>query len=126
VTLVNTFKCTRHLHRKVFLDDFYHKTQNIVRKMPLISLKVRGRAVGLINSWPPKQKTRSIFVFLFFYVFYSFLCTIRYNVQLNFTHFNCIRHVCLTDTISFSSNGGRCIWQPEVLPTLLNARNDES
>jgi len=94
--------------------------------MPLISLEDRGRAVGLIISGPPTQKTRSIFVFLFFYSFYLFLMHSQVYAQLNFTHFNCIRHVCLTDTTSLSSNYDRRIWQPEVLPTLLNAQNDES
>ena len=54
--------------------------------MPLTSLEDRGRAVGLINSGPPKQKTRSIFVFLFFIFVIHFMHSQVY-AQLNFTHF---------------------------------------
>ena len=46
--------------------------------------------------------------------------------QNNFAHFNCIRHACFTDTTRLLSNCDRRIWQPEVLPSMLNARNDES
>ena len=53
----------------------------IVRQMPLISLEDRVRAVGLINSGPPKQKTRSIFAFLLLYIFIHFLCTVRYSAH---------------------------------------------
>jgi len=55
--------------------------------MPLISLEDRVRAVGLINTGPPKQKTRSNFVFLFFYIIYSFFMHSQVNAHLNFTHF---------------------------------------
>ena len=83
--------------------------------MPLISQEDRGHAVGLITSGPPKQKTHNIFYFIF-YIFYSFLCTVRYMHNLISLIFNCIRHVCLTDTTSHFNNCDRSIWQPEVLP----------
>jgi len=55
--------------------------------MPLLSLEDRGRAVGLINSEPPKQKKRSIFVYLLFYIFLFIFMHSQVYAQLNFTHF---------------------------------------
>jgi len=55
--------------------------------MPLISFEDRGPAVGLIHSGPPKQKTRSIFVLLFFHIFYSFFMHGQVYAQRNFPHF---------------------------------------
>jgi len=87
MTHVNLLNALDTYTEQSFLMSVIIKTQNIVRKMPLISLEERGRAVGLINSGPPKQKSSSIFVFLFFYFFYYFFMHSQVCAQLNFTHF---------------------------------------
>jgi len=94
--------------------------------MPQMGLENRGRAVGLVNSGTPKQKIPVFCIFIILYFFIHFFMHIQIYAQNNFAHFSCTMHVCLTDTTRLTSNYGRRIWQPEVLPTLLNARNDES
>jgi len=61
--------------------------------------------------------------FYHFIILIDCVCTYRYMHKIILLFFSCIRHVCLTDTTRLSSNCGRTIWQPDVLPTLLNARN---
>ena len=87
MTHVNLLNALDTYTEQSFLMSVIIKTQNIVRKMPLISLEDRGRAVVSINPGPPKQKTRSIFVFLFFYIFIHFYMHSKVYAQLNFTHF---------------------------------------
>ena len=67
---------------------------------------------------------KALVVFLSFYIFIHYLCTKRYMHTIISLTFNCIRYICFTVTTSLSILCARRIWQPEVLPTLLNARND--
>ena len=85
--------------------------------------KIRGRAVGLVNSGTPKEKIRVIFVFFIILKCLVIFMHIQVYAQNNFAHFSCIRHVCLTDTTRHSSNCVRRIWQrPER--RVITARQD--
>jgi len=109
-----------------FLVSFIKNSQNIVRKMPKMGLKI-GVAMSVWLTLERLNKTYVLFLYFYhFIIFIHFLCTDRYMHKIISLIFNCIRHVCFTDTTVLSSNCGRRIWQPDVLPTLLNARNDES